>query len=201
MPAPPRWSVAARGLARRAAPPLLAAAVGGALAPACGRDEGVVEIAWSFVDSSGRAVFPSGGLNDTCAMTGRLGAGDPRSYALHLEIRLCDPACPGGCDDPACWHEDPLRFGCDVARGSAIVAAQPDPVLVDARVVAVALGDPACACAVEPPCAQVPGPRLRQLRAGLVTDLHVYLLVLALPDPERAALDLDACCQLPPSCA
>lgn len=164
----------------------------------CGRDEGVVEIAWTFVDRSGAAIYPDGDLEDTCALRGTFRAGEnPRTYELHTEVRICDPACEAGCDDAACWLEEPLRFGCDTARGSGIVASHDEPVLIDVRVTAYPGGDSACACALGSPCAQVPGPRRRMIRPGLVTDLQVYLLVLDLP---AAAEPLEACCELPPEC-
>jgi hypothetical protein len=190
VPSRPRW----RDLARRLG--FAAAALVGA---ACVRDQAIVELAWSFVDRDGASIFPSGELSDLCDLRGELG-GQERSYALHLELRLCDPECPGGCALEACWITEPLRFGCASTRGSSLIPVKDGPTIFDVQVVAAVDGAPECACAIASPCAERPGPRARVVEPGLVTDLQVYLLVLDLPDPDSARLDLSTCCEVPPTC-
>lgn len=187
-----------------------------ALLAACQDDRGEVEIDWTLVDRAGTQVYPSGALLDTCSFVGLLpGAGDQRvDYSLGVEVRLCEPGCEPGCSDPACLHTR-LLFGCDAARGYATVEARPDaPYQFDVRLVA-SPADSACTCALEPPCALVPGPRRRTVEPGLITDLQVYLMVLGVDDigdaqdgDGRVVLDLTsaddasaACCVPDPTCA
>jgi hypothetical protein len=175
---------------------------------ACQQGRGEVELNWTIVDRAGAQVFPSGELDDTCALVGLLpGASEPVAYAAQVELRLCEPGCPGGCADPAC-RADTLRFDCSAARGWATVDAG-DDAPYDFHVALVAVPDSGgCACDLTAPCALVPGPRRRTVEPGLVTDLQVYLLVLGLDDVAdslddmgRARLDLDACCTPDPTCA
>lgn len=181
---------------------LAALAAGG-----CERDRGEVEVNWTIVDRSGSQVFPSGRLGDTCKFTGTLpGADAAARYALAVQVRLCEPGCSGGCDDPAC-QLDRLDFDCSAARGFAEVEASAT-IPYDFHVDLVAAPeDGSCACTVIPPCALVPGPRSRTVQPGLVTDLQVFLLVLGLDDIAAAAeagrtrLDLAECCTPDPTCA
>lgn len=196
-------------------PPWLAftpmrAAVVGLLFAACEHTQGEVEINWTIVDRAGAQVFPSGELTDLCAFTGLLTDGDTKTtpYDLSVRLRLCDPGCPAGCDDPSCLAvEAPIDYPCNAARGFSSVPARADPPY-DFHVELVATADDAtCGCIVSPPCALVPGPRTRAVEAGLVTDLQVYLLVLGLDDVAaattggRTRLDLTTCCTPDPSCA
>ena len=201
-----RWLAFTPDLAPVRALGLALAAVSG-LALACVHDRGEIELNWTIVDLAGDQVFPFGFLGDTCDFSGKLAEADAaaRGYALQVRLRLCDPACAAGCDDPTC-QVDVLRFDCSAARGFATVPASEEP--YDIRVDLVATPDDgACGCSLTPPCALVPGPRRRAVEAGLVTDLQVYLLVLGLEAiadsyaDGRARLDLDACCTPDPSCA
>ena len=174
---------------------------------ACDREHGQIELNWTLVDRAGTTVAPFGVLADTCDFSGKLAPdAEAASYDLELRLRLCDPDCAAGCDDPACQVED-LRFDCSAARGFATVAARidsPYDIVVDLM---AAPRDGACRCSLTPPCALVPGPRRRTVEAGLVTDLQVYLLVLGLDNIResieggRPRLDLDACCTPDPTCA
>lgn len=196
----PRGRQGARApLASRSALAALALAAGAA---ACSPTEGYVEAAWTIVDRKGEPIYPNGVLSDTCSFRGPTSpGGDDRDLALRVELRLCEPGCEGGCEDPACLVTDPLRFQCLSARGSATVPASESPYIFQVEVIAEVGGDPACACALTPECAQIPGPRQRMVRPGLVTDLQVYQLILDVADPSRAAIDLSECCPLPDSCA
>lgn len=182
---------------------------------ACQGDRGEVEIDWTLVDRAGTQVFPSGAVDDTCSFFGLVpGSGDERvDYALHVEVRLCEPDCEAGCGDPGCLHTR-LAFDCTAARGYATVEARPDdPYQFDVHLVATP-ADGACACDLQSPCAVVPGPRRRTVEPGLITDLQVFLMVLgvdavgaAKDAAGRVVLDLvpatgdeAACCVPDPSC-
>jgi hypothetical protein len=173
---------------------------------ACDRENGQIELNWTLVDRAGTTVAPFGVLGDTCDFLGKLTAdAEPSSYDLELRLRLCEPDCPGGCDDPECLVED-LRYDCSAARGFSTVPARTEsPYDIEVDLVAAPHGG-ACGCALTPPCALVPGPRRRTVEAGRVTDRQVYLLVLGLDNIQdsreggRPRLDLDACCTPDPSC-
>jgi len=173
----------------------------------CVHDEGEVEINWTIVDRGGAQVFPSGQLGDTCEFMGTLpGTDTAAAYGLQIQVRLCEPGCPGGCDDPAC-QLDLLRYDCSAARGFSVVKARP-AAPYDFQVDLIATPDAdGCSCTLSPPCALAPGPRSRTVEPGLVTDLQVYLFVLGLDDivasaeAGRTRLDLASCCTPDPTCA
>jgi len=173
---------------------------------ACVHDEGEVEVNWTIVDRGGGQVFPSGYLGDTCEFMGLLAGSDtPAPYGLQVQVRLCEPGCADGCDDPAC-QIDRLRFDCSAARGFEVVKARPDaPYDFHVDLVATPTSG-ACSCTLTPPCALAPGPRSRTVEPGLVTDLQVYLFVLGLDDigaadeAGRTRLDLATCCTPDPTC-
>ena len=174
---------------------------------ACDREHGQIELNWTVVDRAGSQIAPFGALGDTCDFSGKLTADAARiDYDLVLRLRLCDPDCVAGCDDPACPVED-LRYDCNTARGFSKVLARTDsPYDIEVDLVAPPQ-DGACGCSLTPPCALVPGPRRRTVEAGLGTDLQVYLLVLGLDnirdslEAGRPHFDLDTCCIPDPTCA
>lgn len=180
----------------------LAALTLGAAAAACSPTDGYIELAWAFVDRQGEPIFPNGELKESCSFRGPVAPeGEARTIDLRVELRLCDPECAGGCDDPACLVTEPLRFACLDYRGHATVPASEGPYLFETRVIAEIDGDAECACAISSACVQVPGPRQRMVRPGLVTDLQVYQLILDIADPTATNLDLSPCCDLPDTCA
>lgn len=197
------------------APPRLAFTLAATMAiatalAACEQGVGEIEINWTIVDRANSQVFPSGALHNICDFTGLLADDDsePTPYSLSVRLRLCDPGCPAGCDDPSCLAtEAPIDYKCSAARGFSSVPARTDPpydIHVELRATPE---DAGCACTLTPPCALVPGPRTRTVEPGLVTDLTVYLLVLGLDDIDaattngRTRLDLAQCCTPDPSCA
>ena len=197
---PPRPPRRRRGLV-----PVVLLALAGS---ACDRDHGEIELNWTLVDRAGAQIAPFGVLGDTCNFTGKFAETDakPSTYDLELRLRLCDPDCAAGCDDPSCLVED-LRYDCSAARGFSTVPARTDsPYDITVDLFARPRSG-ACGCALTPPCALVPGPRRRTVEAGLVTDLQVYLLVLGIDNINesleggRPRLDLDACCTPDPTCA
>ncbi len=165
----------------------------------CDRTHGEIELNWTVVDAAGASVFPTRDLDDLCGFTGRMVAEGPRArYALHVQLELCDPAC--GCD-PAC-EPTRLTFDCDAARGWGTVLADE----YELRVSLIARPETGCACELTPACALAPGPRVRAVEPGLVTDLQVFLFVLSgfrLGTKEKGSplMDLDGCCVPDPSCS
>lgn len=189
---------------RPALAPARAAALALAVTAACDRTHGEVELNWTVVDAAGSAVFPAGALDDLCRFTGRTTeAGERVDYGLRVELRLCEPGCAAGCGDPSCQAAR-LPFACDAARGFDTVEVGE----YDFTVALVAdLPAGTCDCELTSACALVPGPRTRAVEPGLVTDLQVYLFVLAgfrVGDPHdhsRPVLDLDGCCVPDPACS
>jgi len=180
----------------------------GALLTSCTPTEGYVEIAWALIDQGGASLYPDGSLTNTCDFVGLVARGgdaqaDPveTPATLRFELLVCDPECSGGCDDPECQVIDPRSFACNTARGSVTVPSSELDHRFEARVIAELDGDPACACTLSTECVQLPGPRDRKVRGGLVTDLQVYQIVLDLDDPTTASIDLRTCCELPESCS
>lgn len=191
----------------RAGSPALPAALLAALAAACERAHGEVELNWTVVNVGGRDVFPAGPFDDLCQFIGRTAeGGERRPYSLNVRLSLCEPGCADDCAaDPACVVEA-LDFPCNAARGFDTVPAREAPYTLAVDLVADLGG--ACACALGPACALVPGPRMRAIEPGLVTDLQVYLLVLTgldlgidTAEMGRTVMDLDACCELDPACS
>lgn len=160
------------------------------------RDAGVVELAWVFVDRNGDPIYPGGVLSlddqrDSCDLPGVAG-GDVVRYDLSLQVEICDPACAAGCDDPSCLVMDPLRFPCDTSRGSEReVPASEEPYRFTVKAAVESNITPDCVDPL-PTCIAVPGPRVRKVTAGLVTDLQVYQIAVDVTD-DSAPLDLEEC--------
>lgn len=182
----------------------LAAALAASAPLACAPTEGYVEIAWSFIDQGGSTLYPDGVLADSCDFTAAFAAESAsdtlRPAKLRVELEICDPACDGDCEDPACMVVEPTQFACNTARGALTIPATGGDYRFTTRIVAELDGDPDCACVLSTDCALVPGPRDRAVRPGLVTDLQNYQFVLDVTD-DPSILDLTPCCALPDSCA
>ena len=167
--------------------------------PGCSVDTGVVEWAWAFVDQDGDAIYPSGVFDlqrtSSCALPGRFGNEQVR-YDLGAELEICDPQCPGGCDDPDCQIVAPLGFDCDRSRGSnPSVPSSDDPYEFTISPVITLSGGEECRDLGA--CISAPGPRQRVVEPGLVTDLQVFQLVVGMdqggPATGSGSLDLEAC--------
>lgn len=164
---------------------------------ACGDGTAVVELAWVFTDRDGEPMFPGGALTvgarrNSCDFVGSTSAGT-QPVDLRLQLEICDPACAGGCDDPACLVVDPLRFPCSVSRGSnPNIPASDDPYRFTARAV-IESGSGLECIDPDPTCIAVPGPRERSVADGLVTDLAVYQLVVNVEQGVDEEIDLEAC--------
>lgn len=158
-------------------------------------DVGVVELSWQFVDRDGTRIFPGGQLElekrDACNLPGRLG-GDRVEYDLDVQVSICDEDC-GNCDDPACLVMNPLRFSCETFRGSdPDVPSSEQPYLFFVQpIIDVDRSD--VQCIPDPSCVATPGPRRREVRPGLVTDLAVYQFVVDIELNRDEVLNLEAC--------
>lgn len=164
----------------------------------CGDGTGVVEIAWTFVDRDGESIYPAGALSvtsrgDSCDFPGRT-AGGTVPVDVRLELQICDPACAGGCDDPACLVVDPLRFPCDTSRASdPDVPASDDPYRFTFLAVLDSPEGGLTCVEPEPTCVAVPGARERTVKEGLVTDLQVVQIVMDVELSVDESIDLEAC--------
>lgn len=166
------------------------------LTGACTADTGVLELNWAFVDDQIEPIYPAGYERDTCDLTGRVGDTE-RLYDMRVRVRISDPTCEGGPGDPECRVLDPLVFPCNRARGTEMeVPASDEDLRFDVDVVVVPRGGGAFVPTDE--CVTHPGPRLRPVPEGLVTDLAVYQLVVHGIDPTQQVqldrqLDLFEC--------
>jgi hypothetical protein len=171
--------------------------------PACGPvDEGVVELAWEFVDRDGEKIYP-GNLfeqtaQDACDLPARLG--DQRiTYDLGVQLEICDTDCDAGCGDPDCLVVPPLRFDCKTYRGSDPTIPSSDAPYRFTIRAGLELDQLGRTCLEPTPtCVGVPGPRERRVLPGLVTDLQVYQIAIDVDadvpsDRDGGSLDLEAC--------
>lgn len=169
------------------------------VASGCSVDTGVVEWAWSFVDQDGDAIFPTGvfdlGRNSSCALPGRMGTRQVR-YDLGAELIICDPECPSGCGDPDCQVIAPLGFDCERYRGSNASVPSSDAPYQFTISPVITLSDGG-ECRELGGCITAPGARERVVHPGLVTDLQVFQMLVAMdqsgPRSSTGSLDLEAC--------
>lgn len=166
----------------------------------CNYQEGIVEINWTFVDQVGDRVIPSSRAEDSCAFTGNF-AGQRKDYRMEVELRACFPDCEGGCTNPVCYAVDPFRFDCQNLRASSKLPAEPSGYEFQVAVIAVPEEQEQCECELSPSCIAIPGPRTRAVEAGLISDLQVYQLRLAITNQElafspeqRILFDIHECC-------
>ncbi len=169
------------------------------LGSGCSVDSGVVEWAWTFVDQDGGAIYPSGvfdlGRTSSCALPGRTADGQVR-YDLTAELTICDPTCPGGCEEPDCQVVAPLGSDCDRYRGSnpSVPSSDQPYQFTITPVVTLPGGDE---CRDLEACIAAPGPRQRVVKPGLVTDLQVFQLVVGMDQDGTptagGSLDLEGC--------
>ncbi|MFO7563856.1 MAG: hypothetical protein R6X02_14515 [Enhygromyxa sp.] len=177
----------------RAAGLLLAALV---LASACAEGEGIVEVYWQFEDRNLRRIFPQGDVGDTCEFTSASGI----RYDLRVRLRVLEntEACVAAPDDAACQIIDPVLFPCNRRRGTADlvpVSAREDGSDPGYLMIVEALIDPTDGPAFVPnsTCLIGPGPRVRKVRPGRITDLEVYQFIVDAVTLGAYDLDLDAC--------
>jgi hypothetical protein len=167
----------------------------------------VVELNWVFVDRDGESFYPGGQFarnryESSSGLQGKVGEAT-LSYDLRLELEICRPDCEAGCEAEEC-QVSVERYSCSKARASDFhVPSSPDAYQFRVRAVIEPEGGADCVD-VPPSCVAVPGPRERVVSPGLVTDLQVYQLGVAMdggvsPDSDTAHLDLEACgCEITP---
>ena len=166
------------------------------LASGCSESDGIVEVYWQFEDRNLRRIFPQGAVGDTCEFTSASGI----RYDLRVRLTVLEntDACAAATDDPACQIIEPVLFPCNRQRGTA------DPVPVSARddgsdpgylMIVEALIDPTDGPAFVPnsTCLIGPGPRVRKVRPGRITDLEVYQFIVDAVRIGDYDLDIDAC--------
>jgi hypothetical protein len=166
------------------------------LASACAEAEGIVEVYWQFEDQNLERIFPQGDSADTCEFTSASGI----RYDLRVRLNVVEntEACAATPDDAACQIIEPVLFPCNRQRGTA------DPVPISARddgtdpgylMFVEAMFDPTDGPAFVPnaSCLVGPGPRVRKVRPGRITDLEVYEFVVEAVTVKDYAVDLDAC--------
>lgn len=166
------------------------------LGSGCAEAEGIIEVYWQFEDRNLDRIFPQGDSRDTCGFTSTSGI----RYDLRVRLTVVEntEACAATPDDDACQIIEPVLFPCNRQRGTA------DPVPISARddgsdpgylMVVEALIDPTDGPAFVPnaTCLVGPGPRVRKVRPGRITDLEVYEFIVEAVTVDDYALDLDAC--------
>lgn len=165
------------------------------LATACGESDGIVEVYWQFEDRNLKRIFPQGDVADTCEFTSASGI----RYDLRVRLTVLEntEACAATPDEPACQVIDPVLFPCNRRRGTA------DSVPVSAGdghdpgylMIVEALIDPTNGPAFVPnsSCLIGPGPRVRKVRPGRITDLEVYQFIVDAVTVGDYDLDLDDC--------
>jgi hypothetical protein len=163
---------------------------------ACAESEGIVEVYWQFEDDNLERIFPQGDQPDTCAFTSASGI----RYDLAVRLRVVENSedCVANSDSATCQIIEPVVFPCNRQRGTA----DPVPVSADSDgndpgylMIVEALIDPTDGPAFVPnaTCLSGPGPRIRQVRPGRITDLEVYEFIVRAVTLDDFALDIDAC--------
>lgn len=163
---------------------------------ACGDPDGIVEVYWQFDDAKLERLFPLGEYPTTCEFESQSGI----RYDLRVQLTIVEntQACT---DDPTsaeCQVIEPKLFPCNRFRGTALsvpVSANPDGDDPGYLMFVEAVIDPTDTppFVPSPACLSGPGPRVRHVRPGRITDLEIYQFVFAALDVEalREAEDSD----------
>jgi hypothetical protein len=166
------------------------------LSGGCAEGEGIVEVYWQFEDRNLRRIFPQGDVSDTCEFVSASGI----RYDLRVRLSVTEnsEACTAAPDDPGCPVIEPIVFPCNRRRGTAgsvPVSARDDGSDPGYLMIVEAVIDPTDGPAFVPnsTCLVGPGPRVRKVRPGRITDLEVYQFVVDAVTIGDYALDLDAC--------
>jgi hypothetical protein len=163
---------------------------------ACSERAGLIELAWQFDNAKLQRIYPLSDLADTCGIASQSGI----RYDLQVRLTIVEntPACAADLSNLDCQVLEPISFPCNRFRGTAkdvpisAVSDGSDPgylMLVEAVI------DPTDTPAFvpDPNCLTAPGPRVRSVRPGRITDLEVYQFVVSGIESEGALLDIDAC--------
>jgi hypothetical protein len=169
----------------------------------CGRDEGVVEVYWQFEDATLERVYPLGYRATSCGFTDRSGI----EFDLRIQLTIVHytDECAADHTDPACQLVEPRLFDCERARGTitgvppssedaSATNSDPGYLMLVEPVIVPASGDSFVPTST---CIGRPGPRVRRVRPGHISDLEVHQFILHALDPSAEAgmklIDLEAC--------
>jgi hypothetical protein len=162
----------------------------------CSDGDGIVEVYWQFEDAELHRVYPAGIEPDTCELESQGGV----RYDLRVRLTIVEntPSCVDDWSNPDCQVIEPLLFPCNRSRGTALSvppSAAEDGTDPGYLMVVEALVDPTDTSAFVPDssCVTGPGPRVRQVRPGRITDLEIFQFIVAAIDNQGQLLDIDAC--------
>ncbi len=165
-------------------------------ASACAEGEGIVEVYWQFEDRDLERIYPQGDRGDTCGFT----SASQIRYDLRVRLRVVEntDACAATPDEPACQIIEPVLFPCNRQRGTAEpvpISAQADGSDPGYLMFVDALIDPTDGPPFVPnaDCMVGPGPRIRKVRPGRITDLEVYEFIVEAVSVGDYGLDFNDC--------
>jgi hypothetical protein len=162
----------------------------------CSDGDGIVEVYWQFVDVELQRVYPAGVEPDTCELESQGGV----RYDIRVRLTIVEntPSCMDDWSNVDCQVVEPIVFPCNRSRGTALSvppSAADDGTDPGYLMVVEALVDPTDTSAFVPDsnCVAGPGPRVRQVRPGRITDLEIYQFIVSAIDNQGLLLDIDAC--------
>ena len=175
--------------------PLLACALG----LGCGEQPGLVEIAWQVDDQSLQRIFPQGELGNTCGLPSTT-----FNYDLQVRLRVIHntETCAADPSLEECEVITPQVFDCNRFRGTATEVPVSDPdgeggepdlgylMFADVLIKPTNTLEP---FVVDPACVQGPGPRIRTVKPGRVTDLDLYQFVYSAYEIGGPPVHLEDC--------
>jgi hypothetical protein len=163
---------------------------------ACSEGDGIVEVYWQFEDANLRRIFPVGVEPDTCELPSVSGV----RYDLRVRLTIVEnsESCEEDWSNPDCQIIEPVLFPCNRSRGTALSvppSAAGDGTDPGYLMVVETMVDPTDTAPFVPSssCVAGAGPRVRQVRAGRITDLEVYQFIVLAIDNQGVLLDIDAC--------
>lgn len=186
--------------------PLLALAAALLSSGGCARQEGAVELDWSIVDGNFEDLFPGQHYSSSCALKSlarQSASSDPSnpryfSVDLNLQVRLTVYRCPDTLSVEECEQSKPVsrkEFSCDHMRGTigGLPSTEESYLFVVDPLLTVG-NSPAFVPAQR--CVATPGARRRRIRAGQITNLAVYQIVVQATNTRPMTVNE---CVTPPS--
>lgn len=162
----------------------------------CSDGNGIVEVYWQFDDAELRRIYPVGVEPDTCELESQSGV----RYDLRVRLSIVEntPTCSANWEAPGCPLVEQQTFPCNRSRGTALEvppSATDDETDPGYLMIVEAMVDPTDTAAFvpDPSCLTGPGPRVRQVRPGRITDLELNQFVVHAVDNQGLLLDIDAC--------
>lgn len=168
----------------------------------CSDRDGIVEVSWQVEDASLERLYPLGFESDTCELSSastEQSTGARYDLRVRLTIAFNTDACAADHSTADCQVIEPILFPCNRFRGTALdvpPSAEDDESDPGYLMVVEPMIDPTDAepFVASSTCIASPGPRVRRVRAGRITDLEVYqFIVLAIEHDEGQLLDIEAC--------